>query len=599
MHNVAMKNRTAVTFLIAGSLLLAGCSMAGIETDFYKVNYYTDYEGIDSDASSKTLNPEAATPIGFSYAKKEKTVASDSTETVTYFGVGDPTNLVEGAPSSYRTSTRDAVPGYDYVFAGWMGFYDDGSEIDINEIHADCNVFAKFDLVPKDYSVTISGLSDQSTFYTVQYGNKLIDLPDFEPIEADPLTYYDDPYYETRTLQGLQYTVDGVDRSSEVTAPYKDFIANTPIVGKTEFKYVYNEPVKKMYTVTYRCISDDDPAVLIQDWEDVQVEYAEEFTLPDIDATHWSYLRCVGTYQGEAVEADVPELSGMPVDIHSIRHSCTIDIYYRIVAEVRYIQLCDENGDPNGEPMTVYKGQIPYVSTPSAPTGKTFTGVWVHKSTLEPFDMTQPIEENLELVPIFVDTNVTKEVTLLDTVTMDSKVCTLGYIYSLADGGYLLKSFTAADTNDLYDLTAADIANTYVGGYNNDSYYVVGIQGFGTSANAQTIHSAVLPANVKRLVGTCFRGMANVSSFDFTNVGLTEIGDLAFDQLSSLEEVILPSTLETVGHRIVNGCKYLPDGALKIHMSEAQVEQKITDGDFAGDWNYSSITEQVQVTYLG
>ena len=366
-----MRNLRAFCFAMAGSLLLASCSLKVFESDFYKVEFYSDYVGIDEDLAAKTLDKSKGSLIGHAYAKVEKTIVTESgseeTSTTVYGSVEEPTYLEgETKNAEYKTSTRAVPEGHEWVFVRWAGFYDDGTAIDLGSIKADCAVFAIYEARPINYSVSIAGLSGDPKFYTVPYGSRLIDNEQYmaERIAADPVSYFADPYYQTSLLNGLTYFVDDVDCSSEVTgAPYVNFIENTEIRGKTRFEFKYADPVKHNYTVRYRAINEADSSVLV-DWTEQTVKYDDPIQKPGnevIPTAQWSYIKCIGNYTDEAREVN-PELT--VVDPECVRYNCEVTLVYRKKAPQFTVHVYNEDGTAIRKDVLAYEGAPAILPSP-------------------------------------------------------------------------------------------------------------------------------------------------------------------------------------------------------------------------------------------
>ena len=601
-----MKKFSGLCFALSSGLLLASCQLTVYPDQFYRVDYYSDYVGIEVDYTAHTFKEDAATLLGHAFAKRPLiTLDSDQQTTLTtYYGVDEPTKLEEGVSTDYRKSTREVPVGHEWVFRKWAGYYEDGSEVNLSQIKGDCSVFAIFDAVPINYSVTIEGLSSNADFYRVDFGEKLKDNEEYasHPLDSDPASDYTDPYYQTSPLSGLKYMVNDVDRSSEVTSPYYQFIANTPIEGNTKFIFQYADPIKHEYTVRYRAISDDDTPVELIPWTEQVVVYDEPLVKPtELAEEDWSFIKSVGVYDA-AAKADNPKLD--KVDIDAIRHNCEVTLVYRKKAHEYNIRIYDDTGTNLLKTEKSFEGAPAILSAPTVGAGKTWTGEFAIKDTNQIYDKATLVTGDLDLVPLAVPTEVSKEVTLLDQTTSTDIPFRFSYMFNRGDGGYRLNNIedlsdpSLVNDNTVIELTAEKIAYSNDNNYVNKTYAVTSIESFGVSTVAQTFSSVALPNTIQYLLGTSFRGLTNVKTIDLRlNTQLMYVGDYCFDRLSSVDDIYLPSSLQHIGDRIINDCKYLQNGHLHIDLTEAEVAQMIADNNAAEKWNYIDETEFVAVDY--
>ncbi len=122
------KKRFATTLvLICGSALLSACSFSKgtAESNVFTVSYYDD----------------SAEPVlvGYAYVIKGKEANMRSVEGVDYDKL------------SHSGALPSAI-GKHFVFDGFAGTYEDGTQIDLKSIQASCSVYAQF--VEAEYSLT-------------------------------------------------------------------------------------------------------------------------------------------------------------------------------------------------------------------------------------------------------------------------------------------------------------------------------------------------------------------------------------------------------------------------------------------------------------
>ena len=608
-----MRKLRAFCFTMAASTLLASCSLKVHTDDFYKVEYYSDYVGVDEDLAAKKLDKNKATLIGHSYILRESISisgnGSEATSTVVYNKAGEPTYLDTdyGEPKNteYKTSKRQAPEGHEWVFKKWAGFYDDGTEINMDAIKADCAVFAIYEARPINYSVSISGLNGETQFYTVPYGKTLLDNEDYlaNRIAADPVSYFADPYYQTSILNGLSYFVNDVDRSSEVTgAPYVNFIENTEIRGKTRFEYKYADPVKHSYTVRYKAINEADSSVLV-DWTEKSVEYDQPIPKPGnelIPTAQWSYIKCIGNYPEEAKEYN-PELD--VVDPECVRYHCEVILVYRKKAPQFTVHVYNETGTAIKNDVLAYEGAPAVLPSPTLDDASlSWTGQYCILGTTNIYEPATLITGDISLVPVAVALETEKVVAVMDEKYGAPVDLTFKYIFNRGYGGYCFAGI-ADGGNALKDDSILRITPNMIE-YTNDANYphlpfnATAIQAIAGSKVAQTIYEIAIPNTIVHIQGTAYRGCTNISTLDFrTNTNLISIGNYAFDRLATLGEIYLPASLQTVGSRIVNDCRNIGFEKLFIPFTQAEVEAKIQSGDFSETWNYIDKDHAQSVKY--
>lgn len=106
--------------------LLSGCgnSSGAKQAHYYKVDYYTDFAGIDySKKFDPTTQPDISKAIlvGHDYV-----LASTTSSRATHFGddkIYDPTQKTSGHEAYDKISLQNAITGHHYSFKGWKGTY--------------------------------------------------------------------------------------------------------------------------------------------------------------------------------------------------------------------------------------------------------------------------------------------------------------------------------------------------------------------------------------------------------------------------------------------------------------------------------------------
>ena len=574
-----MKNRFGLYFAMAGSLVLTGCSMESPEENFYRVDFYSDYVGFDEDYESGALDYTKANLIGHAYAKKEKVVVSEAVETATYYGVTEPTKLEgDDASASYKESTREAPEGHSWVFDKWVGFYDDGTAIDLKQIKENCRVFAHYKDQKESYIVNIDGYTSNRMTFRVPYGEKLADQATYQssPMAGDPTHKYSDRYFETSALTGLQVTSGEDDLSSLVpeqsVTPYVTTIENWEVTKTLTFEFLYGSAVKKHYNVTYDC--QDEDGNTIQAASQVSIEYGKELPLPDLAG--YSYIRPSGNYSDEAKALDS---SLDEIDINHIFYDATVTLIYRRKAVEHKVYVYDDTGlvlQNGDDPLIAYDGKISSMPAPTLSSGKTFTGKWVVLGTGALFDPEATLDvAEISVVPVSVDASYEKNITLVNHAGGSNIAGKVKFSFNRNLQGFVVSSLsddTSAPLSAEYHISAADL--TYSGSATyalaGMSFPTVGIQAFGGSSITQKIYQLEIPTSIKEISGTALRGMANLGSLDLSECAeLTSIGDYAFEACSMLSSINLPVNLTELGNHAFSRCTslssiYLPSGISEI-----------------------------------
>ena len=261
------KKFTVLTLSALAMMALSGCSLSSGSL-YYKIDIYSDYVGMEQDLQTLGhYRTDAAKLIGYCYATPNE--RANVRSILTY-------KDSEGKNYNYRTSSRTAPQGYQYVFNGFDGFYNDSKKIDQSKITSDCALFTLFNLEKREFTVTVNdafGGIHEGFSNNLLYDTKVSDVSELEhallnfPVHDD--SGQRDPYYMTYQKKGWNvyiYNDDGkvIDEEGNLIEgenPVSDFIPlgegfedkvkNYVIKGETTFKAAYEEGVKKSYTVTF------------------------------------------------------------------------------------------------------------------------------------------------------------------------------------------------------------------------------------------------------------------------------------------------------------------------------------------------------------
>ena len=157
--------------------------------------------------------------------------------------------------------------------------------------------------------------------------------------------------------------------------------------------------------------------------------------------------------------------------------------------------------------------------------------------------------------------NAFKEMQNLTSVSIPETVETIGY-GSFAKTG--LKSFTVPSTvKSIGDFAFSDCVSLKTINFGK------GVKSLGKYSfiGCNSLETVTLPSNITSIDDACFAQCENLNSVDLGSVN--EIGDLIFDDCTSLSNVKYSSKLSSVGYMMFNGCTSLssftiPEGVTKI-----------------------------------
>lgn len=583
-----MKSR-ALCLCLSSAFLLSGCALTSIFTpgaseDYCRVNLFSDYEGIEADISSHSLDENKATMIGYCYAKRGSTFNLES---------------MKAADSglSYKVSTRSAPKGHSYSFKEWVGFYSDGNAIDTQQINADCKVFASFEAVKKDYLVTFKNNYQTVFEVSLKYQDTLgasEQALTSDTYSHDPENRGSDPYYMEYEFAGYSVrTEDDEGVVSEDTYANFEALNAVAIEGKTDIAVLYKtstdtsgkevEGTKKKFNLALTPYDGSGNPLTFDDSSNsdaLKVTYNEAAPAPSKTISGYVFDHYEGKYE---LEGTPIVLQNKTFDANHVRYDAALKAVYRLATKSVTVNFHDkasptivtfEEGDTISFPDTNIK----------VPDGYAFAGYFTAtEGSLTEFDKADLYEggTTLDLYPAAVPARIVNK-------TGKKRFY---YRFDTLLQGYALENFALQDEstdaflpnedNDV-EIAATDFmtgTKTYsVAGYTDadalfarfgfvaiDSLKAVTVAGApGTSVGK--IVSFALPDSVTKILDNGMAGMSSLRydgsndyCLDLRDSKVTSIGAYAFKDAINMKKVILPKVVTYVGSFAFMDCEYLEE----------------------------------------
>ena len=610
-------------------LALSGCSAlnAGDANDYYRVELYSDYQGIDDDIAAGNIDVSKAVAagalhLGYCYAKKNKAANLDG-------------YVVENS-HRYSESVRKAPSGQKYTFREWTGFYSANQKVDVEEITAGCSLFATFDLIDRLFLVTIDNNYETVGNDFLRNGDLIGDSDnlrlDADLTNHDPLNHGYNPYYMNYAFNGYKVTTkddDGKVISIDHIDSYED--VNDYVVGSTveievdylESKYSYDvaiEPIYRDGTVdTPLDKSLFNPNELSQN-----VVYGS--AMNPMATSKLSGDRVFSHYEGTYGAADpVPvSIRGLSFQPAHVEYNATVKAVY--VDEEKSTKATFHLGEQSGvlktETRTYAYGSTPLLpdSKIIIPSGWAFTGFYTTTAgSLEPFDFDHLYDYSaIDLYPVLVPSRLTytSQTSYVEAAkNYDKKFF---YLFDSELGGYTLENFALYDGSELgtvkgyLPLSASDFWNkenvagfaTSVGSVTSDllsRYGFVAVASFKNSSmsdakgdSAARISNITLPNSVTRIMDNGFAGLSalgrlSTGVFDLSSSKITSIGSHAFRNNINITSIKLPN-FENLSVRLFDDCESIE---ATVPYTKAKVDEMIAEGKVSDHWNYNRDTEIV------
>ncbi|MCR5348704.1 MAG: leucine-rich repeat domain-containing protein [Bacilli bacterium] len=603
-------------FALTGVALcaLAGCK--GEEGNYYTIDVYSDYEGMEADLETLgTYRKESATKVGVCYALKNKKA-----------NVGGIQSYKDssGKDYSYRNSRRVPLKGHSYKFKELKGFYEASKPIDLNEITANCAIFATFDLTPRTYLVSVKDAykGDYKDFGEfLAFGTKvqdneklseaLLDFPVHDPSAdpEDPGTWRDPYYADYKPVgwnvyeyddEGTVVTYPGKEYTDDQGKPVTDFLAYDAvdaikafaIQGKTTFAPKYDDSAKKKYEVTIsyqlRTLTGYElSGKALYAYADLPgaetlpqkktVEYGKGLDLSGEDFKLASYKVIGNGKDGNPDRYDLTDpmlppvlkeaykdgtgetkYRGVAIDFDSIRYNCAITLLYE--RDISYtVKFHNDPTNPSDPAVSVKVQALTDATAPdlvSTPAGYVFADEWTKtKGSTETYSL-EKIGEDVDLYPILIPEKIVNASNLEFTADLDHHGYKLTNVENVVANYVLNEEKFAAEFPERFPFNS--------------------IETFGDAK--KSITSVTLPADVHYADHGMFALLENVVTLNLKKSKLETLPAYSFQNLSALTTISLPSTLQTVGTEQFRNCTSLT--TIEIDLTEAEVAER----DFADHW---------------
>ena len=571
-----------------GLAALAGCK--GSADNYYRVEIYSDYEGMEADYASTgvyTHEGRSSIKVGYCYALPGKEAKVGGIQVYSY----------DGKTYDYRTSTRDTGSGYEYVFKQLVGFYDNDptKPIDLKNITANCEVFATFDIQPSKYVVSVKDAFGENLYQkSLEFGATGATTPELAEVltafpaydrKADPEdpTTWRAPYYKDYAPKHWSVTEVNADKSTNVyTIPFDEASVKAwTVTKKTTFEPVYEESMKHFTLNVQGYQTRVRPAIgpdyyMDQDWADMpsvlDVEYGTDLTtLPELQKEGYTLI-AEGAYgersrfpSSASLPLDLKERTTgdpLPFDLHYARYNCDITLVYEANPKTYTVTFAGTTGVDPVEVKSGEKVTAPAKSAVVVPAGKVFSGYWAAEGYEAPYDL-NAIYETVTLNPILLDEEIAYQA--------DPSKPALTYGYDETYEGYVLidvvSAVECALTADVFK--PADEFPTY--------FPYIGVRSFGTDKAKVTAY--VAPEGTDVIYHGCLTKLDIVESIDLRNATIETLPAHSFQNLTRLNDVKLPGSLNTVLGELFNNCTSL--SGVYLDMTEAAYEAL----SFPTGWN--------------
>jgi len=626
MGKMHLRRWSIATMVLTFSFGLSGCSLAASSSGvFYKVEYYTDYVGVDYEAPMRTFDPSNPSVlggilIGHDYVSVKPTDKARPTH-FSDDGIYDPSTKSSGSSKYDNKSNQTPLSdGYHYSFKGWKGYYvgrtssSSSSQIDQSIypvsgdpistafIRDDCKLFAYYVSEPNSYSIKLQNF-DKSVLYSIA-GQYLVapDSSTLHTIESivDPL--HDsggvDPYYKTWLFKGWK-DQSGVITSLLTTDEIKGDLRNGMFTKDMTFVAQYEDPTVNTYTVSfYQSDASENPTSIKLGTQTVTygtgiswstadktvAEHPSEFDglenpyLASSNAHHTNvFTGWKGNYK---TGSDVPSsIQGTAVQSTYIRFNCDLYAVYDMNVIDRYtVKFYQSGADLTTNPTPLctktidYGDPVSYTGPEQALAGSTFVG-WIDEAGNKP--NLNSITANLNLFASFVPN--------LFTVS-DATYGSFTYAFVAAKNGYELSSYTVGTSTELTSSvwSIAPFPNGYP------------LIGIGKNAFKDSSVSKVSFAEGLDYIGeAAFSGCVSLTEVSFAE-GLTSIGTSAFSGDNMLAKAPLPSSTKTIGASAFLNCLNLGE----VTFGSSPSLTSIGNGAFRGCSKLASIFIPLSVSFI-
>lgn len=581
MKRLLLACLAALPLASCGPVNSSSNGLAGDPDDYYEIKYYSDYNGIDY----LHPDPSLATYVGHAYVKK------DAESKVAVLSEQD-------KDFNYTVSARTDVPvGRELIYDGFLGYYADGTKIDLSNVTGSGMVFASFRQEKIKYAVNFYSGAKLIYQTSLPYGTVIerktvdgVNVLSFDDAgEAVELSFPAESshYYETAEFSrffgsnstqdvfdlSFPYTISrATDIKAEFVTDLKEYEVSLSLSPDAPFgpELVFAEASSLTQSVTY------DNAVDLQGFIDEGL-LQEEVVYED---KSYSLVRMEGTYG-----ADVPStLSGKPVDTNHIRYSCTLYLVYEVVPfEVNFVVPSADGATSSVVSRAIYSGEATTSPSVSDIGELTFSGYWFeapegfagHYLTADAIDGLTPFDigsvtSSATIYPYMVE----KE--LIKSVPQDGEAHAMEvhFAYDLAARGYDVSSIAYVPEGT--SLSKEDLSAPVDYPALTPTRGILTLSSPADSGLDRTYRNIVgieLPDTVVSLKAEALRELTGLTSLDLSTSHVRSIDFNCFKDCLNLVSVELP-LLSFLGNGAFYGCESLQT----VTFAAGQGRDAISDG---------------------
>lgn len=564
--------------LILSSLNLLSCSspnsssLKGNIDDYYKIDFYSDYAGMDYE-KPESWDKSKAKHLGYGYIAKENSSKQDYVS-LTYIDE-------ENKDYNYRVSANESESSFErYDFAGFKTTT--GEKINEVTFASSCDVFACFDISYKSYMVKIYNDEEPIFSENVEYGytirtsgNKLT-IFDRDGVETETSFTFektDLPYYKSATFNNFEVTRKEGDSYVTYGSSDSSYLVNAPI----NITAKYNEMFKDFVVSIPKTVS------LTIDGTNHQIDTSIYFGTPDNndDPTYNKYFVKYNASFKPTVETSLidginigftsfeettyseTEISGTKVDTNHIKHNVTLTpkfapanlkVNFHIGEEVisKEVAYGSVLAEVNPKEITGYECPLDWYKDANV----------LNKSNLDKgfesskFDLSSQVTTDLDLYSIYVDKTLSLTGEDGNTYNFEFDKQIKGYVLigiegtptsldmnSISEFTNKIYNFKAIKKLNIQDINIENITfpDSLTKLY-NDSLYTLGCKGSGTTLDLTNV---VKPLTIG---SKAFRAMTSV-----TNIKLPFVSSIGTDAFKECDRLTNVSVKNSEDNSLFNG----------------------------------------------
>lgn len=581
MKRLLLACLAALPLASCGPVNSSSNGLAGDPDDYYEIKYYSDYNGIDY----LHPDPSLATYVGHAYVKKdaESKVAVLSEQNKDF---------------NYTVSARTDVPeGRELIYDGFLGYYDDGTQIDLSNVTGSGMVFASFRQERIKYAVNFYSGAKIVYQTSLPYGTLIerktvdgVNVLSFDDAgEAVELSFPAESshYYETAEFSrffgsnstqdvfdlSFPYTISrATDIKAEFVTDLKEYEVSLSLSPDAPFgpELVFAEASSLTQAVTY-----DNP-VDLQSFIDEGL-LQEEVVYED---KAYSLLRMEGTYGADAPST----LAGKPVDTNHIRYSCTLYLVYEVVPfEVNFVVPSADGATSSVVSRAIYSGEATTSPSVSDIGELTFSGYWFeapeafdgHYLTADAIDGLTPFDigsvtSSATIYPYMVEKELVKSV----PQDGETHAMEVHFAYDLAARGYDVSSIAYVPEGT--SLSKEELSAPVIYPALTPTRGILTLSSpadSGLDRSYRNIVGIELPDTVVSLKAEALRELTGLTSLDLSTSHVSSIDFNCFKDCLNLVSVELP-LLSFLGNGAFYGCESLQT----VTFAAGQGRDAISDG---------------------